>query len=359
MNEPLLPELRKVSGYVSEQPAVLAATLRALAADPRARRWAQGPYRAVRLVGSGSSRNALQVAAHRFSSLHRCPVTVEGPREYLRTDLGNGEGDLAVVVSQTGTSTTTIEALEAAQASHALTLAVTADPGSPFGRRSRETVVLPVGREDVGPKTKGFTATVAGLARLAELTAPPGSTGGDLPDAEAYERALRELVPRHVALGARLAAAHSGRGHVMVVGTGRFYGAALEGSLKLQEMAGTSASCFELEESLHGRFHGLSEGDLALFLVGEEEDEAVASAAAGVLLTLGVAAEVLSTVDGAAEPPGVTRLPVAARVGGLDVVDVVVALQSFAVLAAEAWGADPDAMRYPGLSQRLEIKTDT
>jgi len=52
----------------------------------------------------------------------------------------------------------------------------------------------------------------------------------------------------------------------MVMGQGRHYATALEGSLKLSEICGVAAAAFDTEEAFHGRFHGLGGSSLALFV---------------------------------------------------------------------------------------------
>lgn len=352
----------------------------------------------VVLVGSGSSKNALVATAEAFQVAHRCPVLVEGPLEFLRYVRGGGfvgspaAETLAVVVSQSGSSTTTLEALEAAQDGGFRTVALTAEPDSPFGRAAAERVVLPIGREDIGPKTKGFTATEAMLVGIADATAAGGGAsvaaggkhqvargtamtrlnGSMLPDPERFEAWFEASLPGWERIGEELASRYATVDHVMVVGAGRHFGTALEGSLKIQEMAGMRASAFDLEDALHGRFHGLDERSLAIAVVGEPDDEQLAIAMANVLSGLGVAAEVLSTVDlhehgtqgagagheGAADE-GAARVRRVGRVAGdryFDVLGAVVPLQVFAERAAHALGVDPDAMRYPEMSSRLGIK---
>lgn len=375
---------RRVRGFIREQGTVLGATLQAARDLPRILHGPAEPVRVVVLVGSGSSKNALVATAEAFQVAHRCPVLVEGPLELLRYVrrggfVGSAAAEtLAVVVSQSGSSTTTLEALEAAQDGGFRTLALTAEPDSPFGRAAAERVVLPIGREDIGPKTKGFTATEAMLVGVAEATAAgAGRHRSSLPDPQRFQSWFDASLPGWERIGEELASRYAKADHVMVIGAGRHFGTALEGSLKIQEMAGMRASAFDLEDALHGRFHGLGARSLVIPLVGEPDDEQMAIAAANVLSELGVAVEVLSTVDlqehgtqgdgagheGAADEgaadDGAARVTSVGRFAGdryLDVLGAVVPFQVFAERAAHELGVDPDAMRYPEMSSRLGIK---
>lgn len=352
---------RRVLGFLREQPAALAATWRALAQErPRLAAHAQRARQVV-LVGSGTSKNALVATAPAFARAHRAPARVLGPLEFLDDD-ADLAGALVVVVSQTGSSTTSVAALEAAlarAAADARVWAVTAEPGSPFGRAARAALHLPIGPEPIGPKTKGYTATLAALLELAAATAGAATPLPGGPDAAAAWFAQR--LRAWEAWGGAWAARWHDVDQLMAIGRGRHVGTALEASLKLQEMAGLPASAFDLEEALHGRFHGLGPRSLAAFVVGERADERDAVAAAEVLRDLGVPSLVASTLppDDAPAPAGVELVRLGRPPGGdadLDVVSAVVAFQAFAEHAAHRRGVDPDAMRYPGLSARLGIK---
>lgn len=348
----------RVREFALEQPAALRATLRALAQE-RIERFA-GACREVLLVGSGTSKNAVIATAPTFRRSYGCPVTVAGPLEFLADAAAGGPGTLAVVVSQTGSSTTTVEALEVAQARGGRVIAVTAEAGSPFGRAANEPWLLPIGPEAIGPKTKGYTATLAALLGLAGATAPTaaGATAADadLPaDPEAYAAWFASALPDWEALGTAWAERFHDADHVMLVGAGRHLGTALEASLKLQEMAGMPCSAFDLEEALHGRFHGLGPRSLAAFVVGDPDDEARAVAAATALDDLGVPTLVVAAGDGIGA--GVARLiryPLAGA--AVDLLAAIVPFQFFADRAARLRGVDPDAMRYPDMSRRLGIK---
>lgn len=356
---------RRVRGYTLEQPRALVATLRALPAQLARVRQGARPARRVLLVGSGTSKNALIATAPAFARAHRASVSVLGPLEALADDADLG-GALVVVVSQTGSSTTSVAALEAlqaraARAGGARVLALTAEPTSAFGRAAAHPITLAIGPEPIGPKTKGYTASLAALLALADATA--GASGpATLDDPAAFGAWFAGRLPAWDALGAAWAERWHAADHVMVIGAGRHVGTALEATLKLQEMAGMPASAFDLEEALHGRFHGLGPRSLAVFVVGEAAHERLAADAARVLGELGVGALVVATgAEASPEGDAFARLDARPPGGGagaadLDLPGAIVPFQVWAEHAARLRGVDPDAMRYPGMSQRLGIK---
>jgi fructoselysine-6-P-deglycase FrlB-like protein len=341
----------RVRGFVHEQSAALRSTLRGLVDEPFEALAA--PVREVVLVGSGTSKNAAIATTPSFRGTHCCPVMVMGPLEFLRAN-PPGADALVVVVSQTGISTTSVEALAAAQGRGLRTVAITAEPHSPFGRAARDRCLLPIGPEPVGPKTKGYTATLATLHALAAATTSASAATG-LPDPDGYANWFAARLPAWEALGRGWSERLHAVDHLMLIGADRHHGTALEASLKLQEMAGLPVSTFDLEEALHGRLHGLGPRSAAMFVVGDPRDERTALAAAAALTDLGVAATVVSTVPGGGgSVERIGRYPDADP--AFDVVGAIVPFQFFADDAARARGLDPDAMRYPDMLARLGIK---
>lgn len=302
--------------------------------------------RSVWLVGSGTSKNALFAAAPSFERLLKVPVRVEGPMAFLKA-AADGDGSLAVVLSQTGTSTTSIAAVERAQAAGFLTLALTAEGDSRFAAAARNVLVMPIGPEPVGPKTKGYAASIACLLLLAHrLSGSPLPPRPDQARAEAWVAAAERAVAPLIS---------AGPDQVMVLAQGAHQATALEGSLKVAEMSGIAASAFDTEEALHGRFHGLGPRSLALFVAADADEAETAAGACRGLAGLGITARIL---DLAGAAPAEHRLALAAPgFGEIDLAFATAPFQWLAVALAEARGMQPEAMRYPDMSQRLDIKT--
>ena len=160
-----------IDEFIAEQPKVLEAVL---AEVPR-QITALGPLRPagpVILVGTWTSMNALVGVETLLARVVPAGVRVRSPLAYLaETEMGGGQGDLTVLLSQSGTSTTMLEAVARAQARGGRVLTLTSERGSPIDRAASEMVVMPVGPEPVGPNTKGYTASLLSLILLARATA--------------------------------------------------------------------------------------------------------------------------------------------------------------------------------------------
>jgi glucoselysine-6-phosphate deglycase len=341
-----------ILSYIYEQPQVVERVFREvprdLAAIPKVL-----PVREIFLVGSGTSRNTLVAVEPLLASSVNSRIRIQGPLSFLSENgRDHGRDSLAVILSQTGTSTTTIQAVEHARRLGMRTITVTAERESPIARVSSEMLIIPAGPEPVGPKTKGYTAGVLTL-----LLMILGQAVRVL-EAPNFPAELSSLIDHCRIACKELARTFRGTDFVMVMGQGRHYGTALEGSLKITEMSGTPAAAFEIEEAFHGRFHGLSGKSLAMFVTASPDQQEMAASGAEVLSRLGVGVHILnlggqpsSTFDCHMPWPTANPLP------ELDLLSGIVPFQLLAWHLAKEKGIVPEKMRYPGLSQKLGIKT--
>jgi len=337
-----------IAGFIREQPAVLDATLAAVRAF--AAHWRPGAHAGIALVGAGSSFNAMVAAQPGFARAGRGTATLHAPPAFCR-DLHDGAvgRPLVVVLSQTGASTSTVAAATAARAVGLEVLAITADAASPLGKTGVPVLEMPVGSEPVGPKTKGFFASLAALLLVAEALG-----AAELPklDGTRIETLVEPARAAAYALAPSLAEADA----LLLAGDGALHGIALEGSLKIAEMVGLPTAAWPLEEVLHGRLHGLTARSYALLLAGDAaavgQGERIVRAMAprgGRLAVLNVTGS-----PGAADWAAARfTLP-----GAWAVLAALLPLQWLAVALAEARGLVPHVMRYPGLSADLAIRLD-
>jgi fructoselysine-6-P-deglycase FrlB-like protein len=341
-----------IQTYIQEQPAVLR---RVLEEVPPAVGKMSGFLDAdwIYLVGSGTSRNALLAASPLLAKTVHRPVQVKGPLSFMEEVWEAEKGlSVAIILSQTGTSTTTIQAVEHSRRLGMRTITLTAEPESPIVHASSEILVVPAGPEPVGPKTKGYSACVLTLLLLAA-----GAEGGNV-GASPFFDSYGLLIEESRQVMRTMAESSRETDHFLVMGQERHYATALEGALKITEMSGVPAAAFETEEAFHGRFHGLSSKSRAIFISASPEQQEMAAAGAGVLSELGVGVTIFN-LSGGLPSPFDLRLPwpPAGSWPELDLLSVIVPFQYLGWHLAKEKGIIPGKMRYPGLSQKLKIKT--
>ena len=341
-----------ILAYIKEQPQVLDRVLkeipRDLAAIPKI-----SNAKTVYLVGSGTSMNALVAVEPLLGRSENQRTRLRGPLAFLtEPDDGFGPGSLAIILSQTGTSTTTIRAVEYARRRGMRTITLTAERESPIARVSSEVLVIPVGPETVGPKTKGYTASV--LTLLLFILAQAGRKL----EVPGFAQDFHRLIEHCQQACRDTASLFREMDFVLVAGQGRHLATTLEGSLKITEMSGVPAAAFETEEAFHGRFHGLSNRSLAIFITAAPQEQEMAVKGAEVLSGLDIGIRILNL---GGSPPSAYDLempwPPTGPLPELDLLNAIIPFQLLGWHIAREKGVVPEKMRYPGLSQKLQIKT--
>jgi fructoselysine-6-P-deglycase FrlB-like protein len=334
-----------IDGFIRAQAQIVPATIAAVRQRLRELTLPRAGH--IVLVGSGTSLNALMVAKPALEAGGGF-VEVLNPGAFLQREPVLGREALVVALSQTGTSETTVAAVRRAQDSGLTTLTITAEADSPIGQVATAKIVMPVGSEPVGPKTKGYGGSLAALAEL--VAALTGQAGQDVAEA-AIAGLIETATPPAFALAAELDPVDG----LLFTGEGRHLGTALEASLKLAEMTGVPAAAFPTEEAMQGRLHGLTSRSLCVMVVADAAERRLAAHAAGVMAGLGIRILILNLTD---EPTPFDWL----RLGGLappyDALAAIIPVQRLAQAMAARRGIAPHLMRFPGLSRKLGIKID-
>jgi glucoselysine-6-phosphate deglycase len=256
-----------IHGYIWEQPEILSSIIekRDALAAPFAELYDRTRPDRLYLIASGSSLNAAAAAAPLIEEALGIEATPAPPSNMPPI---RGQRPLVVVVTQEGRSTNILAAME--RLSGRPMAVVVSREDSPAGLRCPVRVPLACGDELVGPKTKGYAATVLTLYLLALSRAPQANAWLEplkaaaalLPDniraAESWlERAAPELKRMR---------------KCAVVGKGAAAIAAREGALKLQETIHVAAAAYDFEEFLHGPACALDADYAGLYLLPDETD---------------------------------------------------------------------------------------
>lgn len=307
----------------------------------------------IYLVGTGSSMNAILAAASCFQN-QNARVSILSPMEYLKSQRTHTVNrTLAFVVSQSGESVDTVAATSHLMESGAHVVAITADQNSSLAKLNPNLALLPVSDELVGPKTKGYMATVLILQLYGrfladkQLTLDSTSISTELSNfISQSSNWVKNIVPKMV-----------GADVILVLGQGNHYGTALEGSLKIAEMSGIPSFGLETEEASHGRFHGVTENSCVIFIVADDVEMEFALRLKNALSQFQLQSFILD-MTGNDQELGENSL--SAHFTGTefpqDVLASVIPFQLLAVALAEAKGIVPEEMRYPDLGKYLGIK---
>ncbi len=337
---------------IHEQPAALASTLAGIEDQVSEVVDAVAKSENIILVGAGTSYHASLLGALLLNNLARKRATAIISSEAVWHLKSIGEGDLVIAVSQSGETIDTLLAVREARRLGAKAIALSNVIDSAIPRESDIAIYTRAGPEIGVAATKTFTTQVAVLSYI---SIKAGLKLGIISGSEASEtlKALREVpdlaasvIANHEARAKAVAKRLAGMGNAFYLGRGFALPIAMEGALKLKEIAYIHAEAYPAGESKHGPIALVEEGFPVTFTaVGKEDARLIRSnieeMRARLAWTLAVAPtgmrEVLEAVDVAFRMP---NLPEAAAV-----IIYVIPYQLIAYYSAVERGLDPDKPR--------------
>jgi glutamine---fructose-6-phosphate transaminase (isomerizing) len=257
---------------IQEQPRAVADTLRGHLADGQIvldeQRVDRQDFRDVDkvfVVACGTAYHSGLIAKHAIEHWTRVPVEVEMASEFRYRDPVLDRQTLVVAISQSGETADTLEAVRHARAQRAKVLAICNTNGAQIPRESDAVLYTHAGPEIGVAATKTFTAQIAAVSLVGlALAQARGTKYGDeitreyealagMPDLMAQTLTVVEPVRD---LAREIAPAKA----VLFLGRGVGYPVALEGALKLKELAYMHAEGFPAGELKHGPIALIDEG---------------------------------------------------------------------------------------------------
>ncbi len=227
------------------------------------------------VVACGTAYHAGLLGKRAIEKLARVPVEVAVASEYRYSDPIGDERTLVVAISQSGETTDTLAALEAARGFGAKVLAVTNTQGSLITREADAVLLTKAGPEICVASTKAFVAQVAVLDLLAlELARVRGtlSDEGLRELGRGLRRAPEKVEETLEMLGGRVEEAaeiFEDARCSLFLGRGSAYSLALEGALKLKEISYLPSEGYPAGEMKHGPIALVDERCPVVAVLGE------------------------------------------------------------------------------------------
>jgi glucosamine--fructose-6-phosphate aminotransferase (isomerizing) len=209
------------------------------------------------IIACGTSFYAGMVAKYAIEHWTRTPVEVELASEFRYRDPILDYSTLVVAISQSGETADTLQAMRHARTQRSKVLAICNTNGSTIPRESDAVIYTHAGPEVGVASTKGFLTQLVACYLLALYVAQvKGTRYGD--EIGEIVRQLEEM-PAHIETVLEsaeqvyaLAHAHLETKSVLYLGRHAGYPVALEGALKLKELAYLHAEGFAAGELKHG-----------------------------------------------------------------------------------------------------------
>jgi glucosamine--fructose-6-phosphate aminotransferase (isomerizing) len=258
---------------IQEQPTAVADTLRGHLVNGRIvldeQRLDQQDLREVDkvfVVACGTAYHSGLIAKYAIEHWCRLPVEVEMASEFRYRDPVLDRQTLVVAISQSGETADTLEAVRHARTQKAKVLAICNTNGAQIPRESDAVLYTHAGPEIGVAATKTFTAQLAAVELVGlALAQARGTKYGDEIEREydalaAMPALIRQTLDSAVDFSRELAGDIALSKAVLFLGRHVGYPIALEGALKLKELAYMHAEGFPAGELKHGPIALIEEG---------------------------------------------------------------------------------------------------
>jgi glutamine---fructose-6-phosphate transaminase (isomerizing) len=224
------------------------------------------------IIAAGTSFYAGMVAKYAIEHWCRIPVEVELASEFRYRDPILTRSTLVVAISQSGETADTLQAIRHARVQRSKVLAICNTNGSTIPRESDGVIYTHAGPEIGVASTKGFlTQLVACYVLALYLAQVKGTRYGDeitrvFDQLEAMPAHVQRMLDQQEGV-LELARNHAQSRSVLFLGRHAGYPIALEGALKLKEIAYLHAEGFAAGELKHGPIALVEDGTPVLCIV--------------------------------------------------------------------------------------------
>lgn len=222
-------------------------------------------YRQIFIVGCGSAMHSGMVGKYLIEDLARIPVVVDIASEFRYRNPLVSEGDLVVIISQSGETADTLEALKISKRKGAETLAVVNVVGSSIAREADMVIYTNAGPEISVCSTKAYAVQVAFMYLFAfEVAYALGKIDesecrrlvAGLEEVPQKIKECLEDVSPYQYVASKIFNAQS----LMYIGRGLDNALSMEGSLKLKEISYIHSEAYAAGELKHGTISLIEEG---------------------------------------------------------------------------------------------------
>ena len=220
------------------------------------------------IIGCGTSLHAGMVGKYLFESLADMPVSLEQAAEFRYSNPIVGPDDWVIALSQSGETADTLAAVRESIRKGALVSGLCNVVGSTIAREAGRGVYLHAGPEISVASTKAFTAQVTALklGRTRRLSREEGI--GLVEEIMRIPDLISEVLKESDAIAA-VAEKYAKADDMFFIGRGILYPAALEGALKIKEVAYVHAEGYQAAELKHGPIALLSDATPVVALLAD------------------------------------------------------------------------------------------
>ena len=233
-------------------------------------------YSKIRIVACGSAMHAGLIGKNLIEKFADTPVDVEIASEFRYNKQFLKEGELVILISQSGETADTLAALNIAKENGCDTLGIINEKGSTIARESKIVLYTEAGKEIAVATTKAYFAQITLLALIALNLANSKkiidkdeiiNILSDIKVMPIYIQNLIENEEQYLDIAKYIKDYRD----VFFIGRGIDYALSLEGSLKLKEISYTHSEAYAAGELKHGTISLIEGGTPVIAIVTDEK----------------------------------------------------------------------------------------
>ena len=233
-------------------------------------------FRQIHVVACGTAMHAGMVGKYVIEKLAKVAVNVDIASEFRYRNPLVGEGDLVIIISQSGETADSLAALRLAKKLGAKTLAIVNAKGSSIAREADMLIYTHAGPEIAVASTKAYMVQIAVMYLFAfELALAKGAI--DEKECRRLTALLQETpkqieyILEHKEMSQMIADKLITADSLLYIGRGLDYALSMEGSLKLKEISYIHSESYAAGELKHGTISLITE-EMPVIAVATQQD---------------------------------------------------------------------------------------
>lgn len=232
-------------------------------------------YNKIRIVACGSATHASLVGKQMIEKYANVKTEVDTASEFRYNKLFLDKDELVILVSQSGETADTLEALKIAKNNGNDTLGIINVKGSTIAREAKLVLYTEAGSEIAVATTKAYSAQVAMLSLIALNL----SYKKNLIDKETLKEILKDAktLPLYMkrllsdnSKYEKIAKELANHNDIFYIGRGVDYALSMEGALKLKEISYVHSEAYAAGELKHGTISLIEEGTPVIAIVTDD-----------------------------------------------------------------------------------------
>lgn len=235
-----------------------------------------GKYQKITIVGCGSAYHSGVVIKYLMEELANIKVDIELASEYRYKKIFYEKNELTILISQSGETADTIEALNKAKNNKCDTLGIINVPASKIARESKKTIYVKAGNEIAVATTKAYVAQVFILSLLTILLSyqrkiiTKEEANKYLLSLKNFDKLVKKTIDNCEQYH-QIAKNIYQENYMFFIGRKIDYALAMEASLKMKEISYIHSEAYAAGELKHGTISLIENNTIVLGIVTDED----------------------------------------------------------------------------------------